>query len=86
MSPIKVFARSRASTVAGAIAGIIREHQRAEVLALGDAAVNRALRAVDLAIVVCKQDGIDVHCMMESADETIRLIVEAQDSLDRSVN
>ena len=81
MSPIKVFARSRASAVAGTIAGMIREHRRAELLALGEAAVDRALRAVDLAIVYCRQDGIDVGCMMESAaDETIRLIVEAQDS------
>ena len=86
MSPIKVFAKSRASAVADAIASIIREHQRAELLALGDAAVNRALRVVDLAIADCKQQGIDVHCMMESAGETIRLILEAQDSIDRSVN
>jgi stage V sporulation protein S len=58
MSLIKVFSRSRASAVAGAIAGIIREHQQVELLAFGEAAVNRALRAVDLAIVYCRQMGL----------------------------
>ena len=93
MSLIKVSAKSRASGVAGALARVIRDHQRAELLALGEEAVNRALKAVDLAIVYCRQDGIDVHCSMESAEKTldedtrpvIRLIVEPQSSLNLPV-
>ena len=90
MSLIKVSAKSRTSVVAGALARVIRNHQRVELVALGEEAVNRALKAVDLAIVYCRQDNIDVHCAMDSADKVldedtrpaIRLIVEPQSLLN----
>ena len=41
MDVIKVSANSRTSAVAGAIAGVIREHGHAEVQAIGAGAVNR---------------------------------------------
>jgi stage V sporulation protein S len=86
MNLIKVFANSRVFAVVGAIMGVIRDHERAEVYAFGEEAIEQALKAVDLTIVYCKKDEIDIHCVMESADETIyedvpmaiRLIVEAQ--------
>jgi len=40
MDLIKVSATSRTSAVAGAIAGIIREHKHAEIQAIGAGAVN----------------------------------------------
>ncbi len=49
MDLIKVSAGSRTSAVAGAIAGVIRDHQRAEVQAIGAGAVNRAIKALVLA-------------------------------------
>jgi len=44
MDIIKVSATSRTSAVAGAIAGVIREHKRAEVQAIGAGAVNQAVK------------------------------------------
>ena len=49
MSIIKVSAKSRTASVAGAIAGVIREHGRAEVQAIGAGAVNQAIKAVAIA-------------------------------------
>jgi stage V sporulation protein S len=68
---IKVSANSRTSAVAGAIAGVIREHNRAEVQAIGAGAVNQAIKALVLAIGYLKNDGIDIACVPEFADVTI---------------
>ena len=84
MSIVKVSARSRTAAVAGAIAGIVREHGRAEVQAVGAGAVNQAVKAVAVAISFLGQDGLDVICLpifvevqMKKGDRTgIRLIVE----------
>jgi stage V sporulation protein S len=51
--------------VAGAIAGIIREHKRAEVQAIGAGAVNQAIKALILATGYLKGDGIDVVAVPE---------------------
>ena len=48
-SMIKVCATSRTSAVAGAIAGVFREHKHAEVQAIGAGAVNQAVKALVLA-------------------------------------
>ena len=45
---IKVSATSRTSAVAGAIAGVVREHQKAEVQAIGASAVNSLLSQASL--------------------------------------
>ena len=87
MDMIKVSATSRTSAVAGAIAGVVREHRRAEVQAIGAGAVNQAVKALVLATGYLKGDGINVSCVPEFADVTIedkvrtaiRLIVEPQD-------
>ena len=49
MDLIKVSATSRTAAVAGAIAGVVRDHHRAEVQAIGAAAVNQAVKALVLA-------------------------------------
>ena len=56
MSLIKVSAKARASAVAGVIVRVIRDHQRAELLAVGEEAINRALKAVDLATIYFRQN------------------------------
>ena len=71
MEMIKVSANSRTSAVAGAIAGVVREHHRAEVQAIGAGAVNQAIKALVLATGYLRNDGINVSCVPEFADVTI---------------
>ena len=86
MDTIRVSASSRTSAVAGAIAGVIREHKHAEVQAIGAAAVNQAVKALVLATGFLKEDGILISCVPEFADVTIedkvrtaiKLIVDPQ--------
>lgn len=84
MSVIKVSARSRTASVAGAIAGVIREVGRAEVQAIGAGAVNQALKAIIIASgylaeedthVVCTPSFVDVD--IDNQERTaIRVVVE----------
>ena len=84
MDIIKVAASSRSTSVAGAIAGICREHGRAEVQAIGAGAVNQAIKAIAIARGYLALDGIDVICIptfveiaIEGQERTaIRLVVE----------
>ncbi|OGO16204.1 MAG: stage V sporulation protein S [Chloroflexi bacterium RBG_13_68_17] len=84
MDVIKVSAESRTSAVAGAIAGVIREHGRAEVQAIGAGAVNQAVKAVAIARTYLHEDGIDVVCLPEfttvdiggNERTAVRLVVE----------
>ncbi len=71
MDMIKVSATSRTSSVAGAIAGVVREHHRAEVQAIGAGAINQAVKALVLATGYLKDDGIFVSCVPEFAEVTI---------------
>ena len=71
MNMIKVSATSRTSAVAGAIAGVVREHHRAEVQAIGAGAVNQAVKALALATGYLRLDGIQVSCVPEFAEVTI---------------
>ncbi len=88
MNMIKVSATSRTSAVAGAIAGIVREHHRAEVQAIGAGAVNQAVKALALATGYLRLDGINVSFVPEFADVTIedkvrtaiKLVVEVEPS------
>ena len=84
MDIIKVATRSRSTSVAGAIAGVVREYGRAEVQAIGAGAVNQAVKAVAIARGYLTLDGIDVICTpvftevyIEDQERTaIRLVVE----------
>ncbi len=68
---IKVAASSRTSAVAGAIAGVMREHQRAEVQAIGASAVNQAVKALALAKGYLAEDGYDIVCVPHFVDVEI---------------
>lgn len=84
MDIIKVSATSRTSAVAGAIAGVIREHNRAEVQAIGAGAVNQAVKALILASGYLQGDEIEIVCKPEFVDveiedkvrTAIKLVVE----------
>ena len=71
MDMIKVSANSRTSAVAGAIAGIIREHKHAEIQAIGAGAVNQAVKALVVATGYLREDGINIACVPEFAEVTI---------------
>jgi stage V sporulation protein S len=71
MDIIRVSTTSRSSAVAGAIAGVIREHKRAEVQAIGAAAVNQAVKALILATGYLKGDGIEVVAVPEFVEVEI---------------
>lgn len=83
-SVLKVSARSRPSSVAGAIAGVVRETGRAEIQAIGAGATNQAVKAIAIARSYLQEDGIDIVCIPSFADvvigkeerTAIRLIVE----------
>ena len=68
---IRVAAQSRSTAVAGAIAGVIREHGRAEVQAIGAGAVNQAVKATAIARGYLALEGLDVICIPAFADVTI---------------
>jgi len=84
MTIIKVSSQSRTSSVAGAIAGVVREHHRADVQAIGAGAVNQAIKAVAIARGYLQEDGLDIVCIPEfttvEIDDkertAIRLVVE----------
>lgn len=81
---IRVSARSRSPSVAGAIAGVVREEGRADVQAIGAGAVNQAVKATAIARGFLLLDGLDVVCIpsfvdveIDGAERTaIRLAVE----------
>jgi stage V sporulation protein S len=84
MDIIKVSANSRTSAVAGAIAGVVREHKHADVQAIGAGAVNQAIKALVLATGYLKGDEIQVVCVPEFVEvdidgkvrTAIKLVVE----------
>ncbi len=71
MDIIKVKATSRTAAVAGAIAGVIREHGLAEVQAIGAGAVNQAVKAIILAKRYLDEDGISIATIPEFVDVDI---------------
>ena len=84
MELIKVSATSRPTAVAGAIAGVVREHKRAEVQAIGAGAVNQAVKAAAIARGYLLLDGIDVvvipsfsEVVIDGSERTaIKLLIE----------
>jgi stage V sporulation protein S len=71
MDMIKVSGTSRTSAVAGAIAGIIREHHRADVQAIGASAVNQAVKALTVAKSYLARDQIEIVFTTEFVDVEI---------------
>ena len=88
MSVIKVASHSRTAAVAGAIAGVMREADRAEVQAIGAAAVNQAVKAMVIAKSYLAEEGIDISfspsfvevMIHEQARTAIKFLVEPRNS------
>ena len=71
MDVIKVSAHSRSTAVAGAIAGVMRDHGHADVQAIGASAVNQAIKAVAIARTYLTLDGIEIACLPEFVEVDI---------------
>lgn len=71
MNMVKVSARSRTASVAGAIAGVIRERGRAEVQAIGAGAVNQSVKAIAIATGYLAEEDVHVVCIPAFADVMI---------------
>ncbi len=84
MEVLKVSSHSIPNSVAGAIAGVIREQGAVEVQAVGAGAANQALKATAIARGFLAVAGIDLICIpaftsVEIAGEertAIKLIIE----------
>lgn len=62
MDVLKVSSKSNPVSVAGAIAGIIRDKSIVEVQCIGAAAVNQALKSIAVARGYVAPNGIDIVC------------------------
>ncbi len=81
---LKVSSKSAPNSVAGAIAGVIREKHCVELQAVGASAVNQAIKAIAIASGYLAPTGIELICKpafvnvtIEEEDRTaIKIIVE----------
>ena len=60
---LKVSATSKPVAVAGAIAGVIRNHGRVEVQAIGAGAINQAVKAIAISRSYLSPQHMDIICV-----------------------
>ena len=63
MDLLRVSAWSNPKSVAGAIAGVLREQGRVDVQVIGAAALNQAIKAIAIARSYVSGEGIDPVCI-----------------------
>ncbi len=86
MEILKISSKSNPNSVAGAIAGLVKESSKAEMQAIGAGALNQAVKAVAIARGFVAPTGVDLVCIpafaeveVEGEDRTgIKLIVESR--------
>ena len=86
MEILKISSKSNPNSVAGAIAGLVKESNKAEMQAIGAGALNQAVKAVAIARGFVAPSGVDLVCIpafaeveVEGEDRTgIKLIVESR--------
>ncbi|MDD2486376.1 MAG: stage V sporulation protein S [bacterium] len=71
MEVLKVSSKSNPNAVAGALAGVLRERQQAEMQAIGAGAINQAIKAVAICRGFVAPGGIDLVCVPAFTDITI---------------
>ncbi|MGI6778632.1 MAG: stage V sporulation protein S [Acetivibrionales bacterium] len=84
MDVLKVSARSNPNSIAGALAGVIRERGTAEIQAIGAGALNQAVKAVAIARGFVAPSGMELICIPAFTDiiidgeerTAIKLIIE----------
>lgn len=62
MDMLKISAKSSPNSVAGAIAGLIKENGKAEMQAIGAGAINQAVKAVAIARGFVAPAGVELVC------------------------
>ena len=62
MDILKVSAKSSPNSVAGAIAGLVKENGKAEMQAIGAGAINQAVKAVAIARGFVAPTGVELVC------------------------
>jgi stage V sporulation protein S len=83
---LKVASTSKPVSVAGAIAGVVRNQGRVEIHAIGAGAVNQAVKAIAISRGYVAPSGLDIVCIPSFIDLTIagqertgiRLLVEVR--------
>lgn len=68
MEVLRVSAKSNPNSVAGALAGVLRERGSAEIQAVGAGALNQAIKAVAIARGFVAPSGMDLICIPAFAD------------------
>jgi stage V sporulation protein S len=68
MEILKVSTKSSPNSVAGALAGVVREKGSAELQAVGAGALNQAVKAVAIARGFVAPSGIDLVCIPAFTD------------------
>lgn len=63
MQTLRVSAKSKPNTVAGAIAGVMRDDGEVEIQTVGAAALNQAIKAVAIARGFLITSGTDLMCV-----------------------
>ena len=76
MEVLKVSSKSNPNSVAGALAGVLREKGSAEIQAIGAGALNQAVKAIAIARGFVAPSGMDLVCVPAFTDINIKLIVE----------
>ena len=71
MDVLKVSSKSNTNSVAGALAGVIRENGSAEIQAIGAGALNQAIKAIAVARGFVAPSGIDLVCVPSFTDVNI---------------
>jgi len=86
MDILKISAKSSPNSVAGAIAGLVKENGKAEMQAIGAGAINQAIKAVAIARGFVAPSGKNLVCIPAFSDiaidgeerTAIKLIIEAK--------
>jgi len=68
MDVLKVSAKSNPNSVAGALAGVLREAGNAEMQAIGAGAINQAVKAIAIARGFVAPSGVDLVCIPAFTD------------------
>jgi stage V sporulation protein S len=84
---LKVSSKSNPNSVAGALAGIVREQGAVEIQTVGAGALNQAVKAIAIARGFIAPSGMELTCVPAFADilingeerTAIRLLVEPRD-------
>ena len=86
MEVLKISSKSNPNSVAGAIAGLVKESNQARMQAIGAGALNQAVKAVAIASGGVAPSGVDLVCIPAFAEVQVEgeertgmmLIVEAR--------